>query len=152
MSQLAGAAVGGAIGGGVGALMGGLSGKRASSEKVQRIVLRLRVNDVKSPLHEVELLDRPTSWTKDVARKSADLARHWAAVFEVVIVQADREANAQGSGPESAFEALASTPASSWSPSVADELRKLAELRDEGSLTQEEFQELKRRLLKRSAA
>lgn len=57
-SQLAGALIGGLALGGVGAIIGGLSGKTRSSEKVKRVDLRITVNDTKSPLHDINLMDK----------------------------------------------------------------------------------------------
>lgn len=124
-SQIGGALIGGLALGGVGAIIGGLSGKTKTSGKVKKFALRLTVNDTKNPLHDVNFLYQGTQ------------ARHWHGLVEVLIKRADTEdkTNITNSTPQI-------QPAS-----IADEIKKLAELRDSGVLSVDEFQQQKARLL-----
>jgi hypothetical protein len=135
-SQLGGALIGGLALGGVGAIIGGLSGKTKTSGKVKRIDLRITVNDTQSPLHDVNFLILETKQNGIIYQNAMKTARHWHGLVEVLIKRADmedREGHSAASEPRHA--------------SVADELKKLAELRDSGVLSAEEFQQQKTRLL-----
>lgn len=79
------------------------------------------------------------------------LVMEWCAAFNV---ECEKLGNRSASGVaprsdsrEGARTRLASPSTSASSPLVADELRKLAELRDSGVLTQDEFTRQKKRLL-----
>jgi len=52
-SQLAGAALGGAAFGGVGAIIGGLSGSTSSKEKIDKLSMKVFIDDKNRPYHEV---------------------------------------------------------------------------------------------------
>lgn len=137
-SQIGGILVGALALGGVGAVIGGLSGKtQTSSGNVKNVDLRLTVNDTQNPLHDIKFLYGETKKDSFAYRHAMQLARHWHGLVEVLIRRADMEdkTNASNSVPQIK------------SYSVADEIRKLAELRDTGVLSSEEFQEQKARLL-----
>ena len=138
-SQIGGALIGGIALGGIGAVIGGLSGKTKTSGKVQKIVLRLVVNDTKNPLHEIYFLnwesgiDKKTDFYKEAMQK----ARHWHSLIEVLIKRADMEDK----------ENAANNVVQISQSSIADEIKKLAELRDAGILSDVEFQQQKKKLL-----
>ncbi len=136
-SQLGGALIGGLALGGVGALIGGLSGKTQTSGKVKRVDLRLTVNDTKYPLHDINFIDLETKKDGFLYKQAIQQARHWHGLIEVLIKRADLEDMAANTNfalkRQSGF--------------IADELIKLAELRDAGVLSIEEFQQQKTRLL-----
>lgn len=138
-SQIGGAIVGGLLLGGIGALAGGLSGKTKSTNTVTRIDLRLILNDTAMPLHDVVFL--ATECKKDNVRyqQAMKLARHWHGLFEVLIKRAEVEQKQVIAPP--------ATPVLSARHSTADELAKLAALRESGVLTNDEFQAQKRLLL-----
>ena len=133
-SQIGGAVVGGLILGIPGALIGGLSGKREISTQVHHIDLRLMVNDVKTPLHEVRFLKHSRKKGSLLYQMAMDNARRWQALMEVLIQQADRDAQVTGQSVATAT-------------SIADEIRKLAELQNAGLLSPEEFQRQKAKML-----
>lgn len=135
-SQIGGALVGGLALGGVGAIIGGLSGKTKTSGKVKRIDLRITVNDTQSPLHDVNFLNVETKQDGFIYQGAMKAARHWHGLVEVLIRRADTDDQ----------ENLATISQPQLS-SVADELKKLADLRDSGILSVEEFQQQKTRLL-----
>ena len=134
-SQLGGMLIGGLALGGVGAIIGGLSGKTKSSNKIKRIDLRLIVNDTKNPIHDVNFLDIETKKGGFVYNQAIKKARHWHGLMNVLIKQADQEDEAKA----------IKTP--EVSISIADELKKLAELRNTGVLNNDEFEQQKARLL-----
>lgn len=139
-SQVGGALVGGLVLGGVGAVVGGLSGKKQTSRQVKRVRLHLNVNDIKNPLHDICFLNMDKAIKKDgfIYQKVIERARHWHGLIEVLIKRADEEAKAS---------ATVTNETSYQSLSIADEIKKLAELRDSGLLSLEEFQKQKVKLL-----
>lgn len=135
-SQIGGAFVGGLALGGVGAIIGGLSGQTKTSGKVKRIDLRITVNDTQSPLHDVNFLDVETKQEDHTYQRAMKAARHWHGLVEVLIKRADVEDRAN----------VVTAPLSQPT-SIADELKKLADLRDSGVLSVEEFEQQKSRVL-----
>lgn len=134
-SQIGGALVGGIALGGIGVVVAGLSGKTKSSDTVKRIDLRIIVDDTKSPIHDVNFLNVETKKEGlidgNYYQQSLLKARHWQGLVEVLIKRADSEESAPVAQPGS----------------LAEEIRKLAELRDSGVLTDEEFVSQKAKLL-----
>ena len=90
-SQIGLALIGGIAFGGIGAVIGGLSGKTHSSKKIQRVALRLIVNDTVEPLHEVTFLDTETNRDGILYKLAMEKARHWHGLMEVVIKRADMD-------------------------------------------------------------
>ena len=143
-SQLGGALIGGLALGGVGAIIGGLSGKTVATGKVKSIQLRLVVNDTQSPLHDVTFMDVEGNKPGIIYNAEIAQARHWLGLMDVLIKRADEEdcANTPSEQPKVAISRI----------SVADEIKKLAELVASGALTNDEFQTQKEKLLKESPA
>ncbi len=136
-SQIGGALIGALALGGIGAVIGGLSGKTKSSDKVKYMVLRLIVNDTKNPLHEIEFLKFITKKSDSEYRKAMQQARHWHGLIEILIKRADIEDK----------ENAANNVVQISQSSIADEIKKLSELRDAGILSDVEFQQQKEKLL-----
>lgn len=136
-SQLGGALIGGLALGGVGAIIGGLSGRTQTSGKVNKLDLRLTVNDTEKPLHDINFLNIPIKKSDILYEHAIQQARHWHGLLEVLIKRADIEDKATN----------ANNAMSVRSESVADELKKLADLRDAGVLSDEEFEQQKMRVL-----
>lgn len=132
-SQVIGTAVGGVLLGGVGAVIGGLSGKKVEKGKIKRIELRLVVNDPANPVHDICFLHNEIKRDGTIYKTVSDKARQWQARLDVLIKRADSEDK--------------TINANDTSSSIADELKKLAELRDAGILSIDEFQQQKSRLL-----
>lgn len=139
-SQIGGAAVGGLLFGGVGALVGGLCGKTETSEKIKRIDLRLIVNDTNAPLHDVTFMNVEGKKDGIIYTQAIQVARRWHGIVEVLIKRADSEDRSFQTSERQTQPALPSA-------SVADEIKKFAELHDSGVLTLDEFQQQKTRLL-----
>lgn len=136
-SQLGGALVGGLALGGVGAIIGGLSGKSKTTEKVMRIDLRITVNDIQTPLHDINFLTIETKQDGIIYQNAMKTARHWHGLVDVLIKRANMEDRENHAVKDQ-----------SNHTSVADELKKLAGLRDSGVLSTEEFQSQKIKLLR----
>lgn len=146
-SQVGGALVGAVLAGGVGAIIGGLSAKQQATAKIRSIGLRVTVADNKLPCRIVELLDMPSGSgfdrSNDVAKQLLGRAREWYSRLEVIIKRAKRSRPA--SLPGSTSEPTPALPVTN--ESFADKLRELGKLRDEGLLSQAEFDAQKARLL-----
>ncbi|MBE1446089.1 SHOCT domain-containing protein [Paenibacillus sp. OAS669] len=141
-SQLGGALLGGLLAGGVGALIGGLSGSTTSQEKVKKIELNIIVNDTANPIHKIAFLDSDfTSYAKDSHeyKDAYNTAYHCHQLIGVLIRQADEE--------DKRKEISTSSSNSQGNVSVADELRKLVQLKDEGIISGDEFEAQKKKLI-----
>lgn len=136
-SQIGGVLIGSLALGGVGAILGGLSGKTQTSEKINKIDLRLTINDTQSPLHDVSFLNVETKKDGLIYQQAMQQARHWHGLIEVLIKRAETEDNSSGNNITPQIQ----------SSSIADEIKKLADLRDSGVLSVDEFQQQKARLL-----
>lgn len=139
-SQIGGALVGGLLLGGVGALVGGLSGKTETSGKINRIDLRLIVNDTNAPLHDLAFMNFADKKDGIIYTQAMQMARRWHGILEVLVKRADAEEKGFDTKDREVQSALPST-------SVADEIKKLADLHQSGLLTLDEFQQQKTRLL-----
>ena len=140
-----GAIVGGVLMGGAGAVVGGLSGASKQNKEVKsidvKILLRstsrtscvLHFNDANRLLNTKEDSDRKLyeTYTKN-ANKTKDL-------LSVIIDNAKQTVSQDAP--------VISQPVTRQSSSVADELAKLAKLKADGILTDDEFQAQKRKLL-----
>lgn len=137
-SQAIGAIVGGVAFGGVGAVVGALTGRSESETgKVNYIDLRLVINDTSNPNFDIRFLALKSSRDGLLYKQAMQQARHWHSLVAVLIKRADSDTSRK-ENLETVTRAL---------PSVADELRKLVDLRDSGALSSEEFQVQKARLL-----
>ena len=141
-SQIAGAIIGNIAFGGVGAIIGGLSGKRKTAGTVNRIYFRLTVNDIKQPIFDINFLNKETKKDKPIYQQALQKARHCHGLVEVLIKRADMEDRQLAQKTNTSNDQQVSKQLS-----VADELKKLADLRDSGALTNEEFQQQKAKLI-----
>ena len=140
-SQLAGTLIGGLALDGVGTIIGGLSGEKTSSDRVNKIDLRIIVNRTETPIHDINFMNTKDKKNGIIYNTAMQQVRHWQGVMEVLIKRADMKDNAK-------HRALADeTPKLIPKVSVADELAKLGELKKQGLLTDEEFLSQKARLL-----
>ncbi|MEC0089894.1 SHOCT domain-containing protein [Paenibacillus macquariensis] len=141
-SQIGGALLGGVLAGGIGAIIGGLSGSQSSEEKVKKIELNVIVNDTVNPIHKISFLDSEfTSYTKSSQeyKDAYKTAYHCHQLMGVLIRQADEDDKQKENAKQN--------ESSLQSISVADELRKFSQLRDDGILSVEEFEIQKKRLI-----
>ncbi|MDD2724310.1 MAG: hypothetical protein PHH59_09855 [Methylovulum sp.] len=132
-SQIGGAIVGGLLLGGVGTVIGGLSGKKRQQNKINDLTLRIVVNDQMNPLLDIRFLEGETDKNNEFYKYCLETARKWQARMEILIKRAERE------------EAFRRTETNTVS--LPDELKKLAELKNVGVITDEEFNVLKGKML-----
>lgn len=135
-SQIGSALAGEALYGEAGAIIGGLSGKTETSGTITRVDLRLVVGDTAAPVHDVAFMEAAGKKDGIVHKDALRQARHWHGILKILMERADADIRARS----------APAPAAPMA-SVADELRKLAELRAAGVLTDEEFARQKGKLL-----
>ena len=136
-SQIGGVLIGGLLLGRAGAIIGGLSGDTRSSGSVNKIDLRLMINDTKKPLHDVNFLNLETKRGGSRYQQATQQARHWHGLIEVLIKRADAEDKADVTNSTTVIQ----------SSSVSDEIKKLADLLNSGVLSANEFQQQKAKLL-----
>ncbi|MFA4935503.1 MAG: SHOCT domain-containing protein [Candidatus Methanoperedens sp.] len=141
VSQAGSALVGGLLFGGVGAVVGGLTGKKSTSDKIKRIDLRLTVNRTQAPIHDVNFMNVEGKRGGLIYNNAIQKVRHWHGLIEVLIRRADEDDRKE----ENTFE-----PKGVERNSVADELTKLAKLKEQGILTDNEFMEQKAKVLSKA--
>lgn len=140
-SQIGSALVGGLLLGGIGTVIGGLSGKQKQLKIIESIVIRIIVNDIKEPIFELNFNKNDVSIESKVKKidykETIKKTRHWHSLIEVLIKRADTED--KRTIPNNIAEVSGNL--------IADEIKKLAELRDLGVLNDSEFQQKKEKLL-----
>lgn len=140
-----GALIGGALIGGAGAIVGGLSGDTSQNKKVQSMNIKILVRSTTTPSVNLPInLKGETFNTKDEkSRKTySDRIKEANAIKDLisVIIDNSSQQTAVVPTPQKIEDHKPKT-------GVADELVKLAQLRDSGILSEEEFQEQKKKLL-----
>ncbi|HHF0348760.1 TPA: hypothetical protein ACPJYY_000015 [Haemophilus influenzae] len=85
--SIGGAVVGGALFGGVGAIVGGLGSSTKSSETVNKIQIRLVVNDKTNPIYDIDFLSVEIDKNElpFIYESISKQARTWYGYFEVMI-------------------------------------------------------------------
>lgn len=141
---IGGAIVGGAIAGGAGAIVGGLSGDTTMKKNVSLVQVRIRLRDISSPTLLINCFDCMAMFGSQeidsggvggwAYKEGMEHARQIADLVSVIIDDVDRQEKQNVSTP-------------TVSGSVAEELSKLAELKEKGILTDDEFKEQKKKLL-----
>lgn len=134
-SQLAGAAIGTAITGGIGAIIGGLSGSKKTVSTSTNVGVNVVVNDIQRPLFQVDFLTSETKKTSSKYKEAMEQAQNLHALISVLIRQADEE------------DAKTIAINQTTTTSLADELKKISDLFSQGILNQDEFNELKAKLI-----
>lgn len=142
-----GAIVGGVLMGGAGAVVGGLSGASKQNKEVKSIDIKilLRSTSRTSCVLHFKDIDRVLKTKDDSDRKMYETyTKNANEAKDILSVIIDNAKQVQVSAP--AVQPLIQQVPSS-SSSVADELAKLAKLKADGILTEEEFQAQKAKLL-----
>ena len=140
-----GAIVGGVLMGGAGAVVGGLSGASKQNKEIKNMDIKilLRSTSRTSLVLQFKNYDRILKLKENSDRELYDVylnnANQAKDIFSVIIDNA-KQANTSTSQPETPI-------VSPSSPSIADELAKLAKLKADGILTEDEFQAQKAKLL-----
>lgn len=141
MSQAGSALVGNLLFGPAGAVIGALTSKKKTTGLVSQVALRILINDSSSPLHDVVLLKVETKKDSQTYKTASELARNWHGTLEVFIRQSDKEDQfATDKSQSQQVEKIAVS-------SIADELTKLAALRQSNMISQDEYQRLKEKLI-----
>jgi hypothetical protein len=144
-SQIGGALIGGILAGGVGAIIGGLSADQTKESKVSKVDVLIVVNDTRNPTFVLNFFNKddkdslypyPIEMVKDEIEQAKQLHR----LISVLIRQADEEDLIEEQNKSHKDAILNSS-------SVADEIRKLADLRADGLLTDEEYDKQKAKLM-----
>lgn len=125
-----------------GAIIGGLSGKTKSTRTVSKIDLRLTVNDTKRPIFNITFLNKKTEKDNPIYQQALQTAHQCHGLVEVLIKRADMDDKLQAQSVKAP-----TMQQTGQQMSVADELKKLSDLKDSGALTAEEYQQQKRKLI-----
>ena len=138
------AVVGGVLAGGVGAIVGGLSGKTKTESRISKIAVKVLIRDIDIPALNITYFDcktlpdhKPVAPDSIYCQNEILMAQNFVNTISVIIEERKRIEIPKSQEQQ----ALANNI------SVADEIKKLANLRDEGILTQEEFEKQKTLLL-----
>lgn len=140
--QVGAALVGNVIAGGTGAVIGGLGARVRSRDEIHDLTLRLTLNDDDFPIFDLSLIKAPVLKGSVLYSKLSTTARGWASLVEAMMRTA--EASTQDLRASADAETAESIPTMRG---LADELAKLASLRDIGVLSTDEFNTLKQRLI-----
>ena len=136
---IGGALVGGALAGGSGAIVGGLSGDTTMKNKITLMQVKIGLRDINSPSLTIyiykdrEGLDSSSGFGGVLYQAGLKYVNDIVDSISVIIDSVDNENKLQTSD--------------SVSQSVADELSKLLKLKENGILTENEFEEQKQKLL-----
>ena len=137
-----GAIVGGVIAGGAGAVVGGLSGNEKQTKAVSEIAVKLLLRSSSNTSFTMTLYKgQPLKTKDDTARqKYEQLANNAQKIKDLISVVIDRIDRGYGLSQPSIIQQNNLT--------VADELTKLAKLKEQGILTEEDFAQQKAKLLR----
>ncbi len=134
---IGGTLLGGALAGGAGAIVGGLSGSSKQVQKIKQVQVKIRLRDISNPTLVIMTFDAAIMTTKHDGVKADDMegyilkqgladGKHIVDIISVIIDEVDNN-NKENKA------------SSIQTSSLADELKKLSDLKNEGILTQEEF-------------
>ena len=142
---IGGAVVGGAIAGGAGAIIGGLSGNTTNKKKVSKLSVKIIVRDINNPSLIIDCFDAKTmTYANEIETEGEggtiynQCVSHANRIADMISVIIDSEDEKEKS---------VTTLQGNMSDFIADELDKLAKLKEKGILTEEEFDIQKQRLL-----
>jgi hypothetical protein len=141
--SLGGAVVGGLLFGGVGAIVGGNTAKATQNKEVSSMSIKILLKSTSNPTIILNIYSGATLKTKDAANRTLyeGLMKEVTGIkdiFSIIIDITDKHSAQAASTP---------TTLMSSAGSVADELAKLAKLKDAGILSEEEFNAQKSKLL-----
>lgn len=146
MRTIGGTLVGGVIAGGAGAVVGGLSGNSKQVQKIKQVQVKIRLRDISEPSLVITTFDAATMTSKPDGVKESNMegnilkqgiqdGKRITDIVSVIIDEVDKGADKNDESPVNQH------------TSVADELKKLADLKNEGILTEEEFRLQKSKIL-----
>lgn len=151
LRTIGGAVVGGVIAGGTGAIVGGLSGDSKQNKKVSKVEVKIKLRDINNPSLTIDCFNcktmtiegkpiKPTSLAEGEKYKQGLRDAQQIADTLSVIIDATDRLEKSSSNVTKASDTISAG-------SVADELAKLAELKERGILTEAEFNTQKQVLL-----
>lgn len=140
-----GSFIGGAIAGGAGAVVGGLSGNSKNIKKISSVQVKITIREINDPSFIIDAFNAQTMTIEGKPIKPDSLegykykqglthANRIVDILRVVIDEVDNHSNITANNIQQ-------------NTSIADELKKLADLKRDGILTQEEFDIQKAKLL-----
>ena len=149
LRTIGGAVVGGAIAGGAGAIVGGLSGDSKQNKKVSKVQIKIKLRDINHPSFTINCFDSKTMTVGGKPIKPSSIEGH---LYKQGLKDAQRIADTISAIidiTDKNTKSIIQTPPQSAKVigSVADELSKLADLKNKGILTDEEFAAQKKALL-----
>jgi hypothetical protein len=126
----------GMVFGGLG--LGVYSGKSTASPQTYRIDLEITINNLDYPLHTLNFLNTTTTRGSGFYNEQMNEARYWHGVFRVIIAnESEAKRLAYHYNPQFFVK----------NDSVPDEIQKLGDIRRQGLLTEDEFEQRKEKLL-----
>lgn len=138
VSQIGGALIGGLALGASGALVGGLSGKTNSNKEIEKIELRIILNDKEAPIQDIVFLNTKSKKSSYLYQTSEKSARHWHAIFSLLIADTDN------GDPQN--KVVTTVGIKSKKPQV-ENMNQINELFQKGILTEDEFTKAKQRVI-----
>ncbi|ETT82252.1 SHOCT domain-containing protein [Viridibacillus sp. FSL R5-0477] len=143
-SQVGGALLGAVVAGGVGAIIGGLTGERSSTQHIENIELKIIVNDYKYPVHIIPFFDTkfkkvdalyiPMEKNDSVYKLLMEKVNHWHGILGFAIKEADDLDSGKNNIVHNNL-------------NISSELKNLHDLKIQGILTAEEFEQQKNKIL-----
>ncbi len=127
------ALLGGILGGGIGAIIGGTTGSKTKKENISSIDLKIIVNDISNPVYRINFLNIKTKKGSIIYKLAYSNAEKWHGIMSGLIRQGNDD------------EKDIIKPVDNFS--IADEIKKLKELMDNGVITEEEFSKQKSKLI-----
>lgn len=129
---LTGAAIGGVLFGGAGAIIGANTGK--TKEVCHKLQIKITLNDFSNSTLFITLIDSDVYRDTTIYKNAYKNAQKIISLLQIMHIEASKSR-------EGEF-------AISDKPSIADEIKKYKELLDCGAITKEEFEKLKKELIK----
>lgn len=155
LRTIGGAVVGGVLAGGAGTVVGGLSGDSKQNKKVSKVQVKIKLRDINNPSFTIDCFDcktmtikgepvKPTSTLDgNIYKQGLNDAQKIADTLSVIIDATDRLEKRLSNSPKTSDVVKTG--------GIADELVKLAELKEKGILTEAEFNAQKKVLLNGSS-
>lgn len=140
-SQAATAVLGGLMFGGIGALTGALTSKTVTHKKIKGVDLKLTINDITNPIFFLNFQNVEVAAGGRIHSAAMERVDEWVGRLSVLVRLADDEDRSRERERDSPSPRIVS---------VASEISKLAELRQQGLLTDTEFSQQKQKLLGRT--
>lgn len=140
-ASLSDAFIGGALFGETGAIVGALTSKRTTSRNVNEISLIIIFNDTSNPVYKFNFMvsgGGGISRSDPLYKKNMEEVRNWHGILCTILKRKDDKMQTAGSVLEKTVFNASST---------ADEILKFNKLKEDGIITEDEFQKQKAKLL-----